>query len=828
MKSYIKYRSEKLNGREEKKMFLRMIKNSLKRKRLMNITLLIFIVISAIIVCTGVSEIYYATVGLSHIYEMTNTADYTIMRKQAARTVDEVNAKIEEWANLAEYITEYNHEKMILLNYKQLDFEGLDEENEMGFTAGRHYLGVQPKGHNKVYDLSDQPFTLKSGEIAIGSTWQEATHTKVGDIINVTTDMGNTYSFRVAYIFKDVLFPIGSLNQSKRYFIAESDFKKLLSESPIPVEVYTFSATDKSAVVPTFKEHSEYDVCIVKEDITESFMVQSIMGIVLVSASIFLMIIILLTLNFTIKASLIEDEKEIGMMRAIGLPAFQFKGLYIASYLFLTVIGSLLGLIIGLPISHYVTNYFAYNLIPPNEAITYTCAIAAVIGMSIFIILFCFIAVRKIDKVSVAVALNQGVQGERQVKNSKKSFYKRKKMGVPTFLAVTDIACGFRQYLFLMCAYLLGAMILLFPQHILNTMESPSYMKYWGYLPSDFRIFYLSEDLQTAYENALVGGERVNQLKMFSWVEETAAKNNVDIDIDVAKYAYYNCFIDDQTSMEVECIFGDTDTKEFEYTKGNAPEYENEIAVGDNFAKRYGLKIGSSIWIEVEDYNEDRTATVKEKREFFITGTYQIMSNNGMCIRMGNAFNSTAIDHGEPVRLTINAPEQDKPTIIEQLKQIFGDKIIYTEDEYLQTNIADFIGLFKGIIIFLDITIVSILFLMTLLYTKIIMAREIASLALLKQIGFMESELKKWQLIRIGLLTSGAIILGIIGSVVLGQPIASYSFQKLSNVTEYKLVIDRVATCIVTPLIIFTTVFIATLLTCRRINTLKLYDMNRN
>lgn len=809
-------------------MFLRIVKNSLKRKKLMNMTLFLFIFISAIIVCICSAEIYYATAGLNHTFEMTHTADYTIMTQQPMADCEQINGEIEKWVSESDYITGYDQEEMILLNYKQINFVGVEEEDNPAFIGQPHYLGALPKIHNQVYDLQDQPFTINHGEIAISSSWVNTTQTKVGDEIQITTDMGNTYSFTVSYIFKDVLFPIGALGTSKRYFISDNDFTQLLEETAIPTQFYTFNTTDSEQLFAEFEDYSERDAFMGKSEIIYSYIMQNIMVVVLLLVSLFLIAIILLTLNFTIKASLIEDEKEIGMMRAIGLPAFQFKGLYIANYLFLTIVGAVLGLLVGLPLARYVTHYFAYNLIPPSKIITYSLAILAVSIMSFIIGLFCFLSVRKIDKVSVATALNQGIQGEQKIKRSKRALYCHKRIKVPQFLAINDIKGGFRQYLFLMCAYLLGTLILLFPQHVLHTMQSPSYLKYWDQLPSDFSILYYSGDLKTLYQNSLAAGQNGTRYKMFSWMEEKAKEQNIDIDIEVSKVAYFNCFLENGSYVQVPCNYGPVDTKEFEYVKGSAPEYENEIAVSDLMAKRYNLEIGSPLWIEIEDYNAEKTATFKEKREFFVTGTYQTMTNDGITIRMGNAFQSDVMDYSVPTRMTIQADEEEKPMIIQRLKEIFSERTILTNEEYLSTSLVDFMSLFNGMIVFINMTVVGILFLMTLLYTRLMMSREISSLALLKQIGFTKGALTKWQLIRMSLLTSGAVVLGIIGSVVIGQPLASFCFERLVGITKYTLIIDQVVTFIQTPLIIYGVVCIATILNCRRIKHLKLYDMNGN
>ena len=809
-------------------MFLRIVKNSLKRKKLMNITLFLFIFISAIIVCICSAEIYYATAGLDHTFEMTNTADYTIMAKQPMREVEEINGKIASWANEADYITAYHQEDMIYLNYKQIDFVGVEEEDYTDFIGKPHYLGTLPSVHNKVYDLNDQSFELGHGEIAIASSWANTTHTQIGDEIRITTDMGNTYSFKVSHMFKDVLFPIGALSTSKRYFVSDVDYAQLLEETPIPMQFYTFNVTSNDRLLAEFENYSERDKFMSKPEIIYSYVMQNIMVVILLIVSIFLIVIILLTLNFNIKASLIEDEKEIGMMRAIGLPALQFKGLYIANYTFLTVIGAICGLIVGLPVARYVTSYFAYNLIPPSKTITYSLAILAVIMMSLLIILFCFLCVRKIDKVSAIVALGQGLEGETSIKQTKMSLYRKKKMKVPQFLALKDIRGGFKQYIVLMCAYFLGTMLLLFPQHVLHTIQSPSYLRYWDQLESDFSIHYYSGDLSKIYKDSLKAGQNGTRYKMFSWMEEKAKEQGIEIDIEVSKAAYYNCFLEDGGYVQVPCNYGPVDTHEFEYAEGMAPEYENEIAVGANMAKRYKLQVGQPLWMEIKDYNDEKTAIVKEKKEFFITGIYQTMNNEGMAILMGNEFESGVMDYSVPTRMTIYASEEEKPMIINELKEIFGARNILTNEEYLEISLADFISLFTGVIIFVNITVMGVLFFMTLLYTRVIMSKEISSLALLKQTGFTYATLTKWQLIRIGLLTSGPVILGCLGSVWLGQPLASICFEKLVGLTSFIFEIHPTITFIQTPVLVFGIVFLATAMTCRRMKHLKLYDISGN
>ena len=100
-----------------------------------------------------------------------------------------------------------------------------------------------------------------------------------------------------------------------------------------------------------------------------------------------------------------------------------------------------------------------------------------------------------------------------------------------------------------------------------DPLISTAYLKYWDVLPSDFCAPYYNGNLIKAYEKSLKAGEKVQQIKIFSWLEEEAKRNGIDIQIDVTKVARYDCYIGDETPIETLCYFGEVDTRDYEYTK---------------------------------------------------------------------------------------------------------------------------------------------------------------------------------------------------------------------------------------------------------------------
>ncbi|MGL4346387.1 MAG: ABC transporter permease, partial [Cellulosilyticaceae bacterium] len=337
-------------------MFFRMLKNDLRRKKMMNITLFLFILFASIISSICMAQIYQATWGLENTLNRTQTADYTLMAYQRMKDCDAINERIVRWVEGTDYITSYSHEWMVKASYTQVDFVGIEDERYPALSTS-YYIGKLPTTHNLVFDRgTNQPFTLANGTIAISNGVADASGVGIGDTVRIRTDLGHTYEFTIATIFKDVLFPMGTESVNKRLFVSEENFRQILSETPIPWNFYNFSTPDRTRLIADFSEASGgyLNQWIDRSEVIYSFIFQNILVIITLILSLFLLVIILLTLRFTLQSSLLEDTKEIGMMRAIGIAPRRFKLLYIAKYSFLAVAGTGIGCVISIPISYKV------------------------------------------------------------------------------------------------------------------------------------------------------------------------------------------------------------------------------------------------------------------------------------------------------------------------------------------------------------------------------------------------------------------------------------------------------------------------------------------
>ncbi len=811
-------------------MFFRMIKNDLKRKKMMNITLFFFVFFSSIIACLCASQIYQATYGLQNTLEATHTANYTLMAAQPMKECDVINERIAKWAASTNYITSYSHDWMIQASPKQIDFINIVEEDYPSFSRNSYYIGKLPLVHNLVIDMNNEPLTLETGMIAISNATATTCHIQVGNQLTFTTDMGNTYTFTVSTIFKDILFPLGGQNTQQRFFVSDPDFKQLLSQTPIPWNFYNFSSQQDATLTSDFLSASKgfLNSWIDLPQIIYSFIFQNILVIITLVLSIFLLIIILLTLRFTILSSIVEDIKEIGMMKAIGIPSPRFKQLYIAKYTFLSLLGCLLGLIIGIPLSYQVSSYFANNMLPPSLLTISVMGALFVASLWIIIGLFCYFSMRSIDKRSITQCLRNE---ESEHRKSRLFLHLIKHLSPPTYLAISDIFYNLKRYAFLICAYILGTAIMLFPNHILNSMRSESYLRYWDALSMDFTMI-PDKALTDRYEAQLKPGEPSSNIHFYKWLEEdvkeSAANKGIPIKIKFQNTIYCDYWINDTTPLQVACRYSDVDTREFTYYKGSAPLLANEIAVSDYMAERYQLTIGSPISLEVTCYNEDNTSTEQKKLTFFVTGTYQSMNYNGISMRFGNDFKSTIVHYAEVVKVTIDGSKDEKAAVLQNLKQVYGDDVFITPTEYLEYMLSDFMTLFENISLFINISVLSILFLMTLLYTHLMMSKELTSIAILKQLGISNGTLRNWQLIRMLLLTVFSTVIGTILSITLGELLASICFYKLVGITHFTLHPNLLSALLITPALLITIISLGVYICCRKINHITVHTLHQN
>lgn len=804
-------------------MFFKILKKDLKRKKTLNLTIFLFVILAATLAATSISEIYSTMQGLSYTSKVSNIADYVVIREDYVSERDEIDKLMKQWAEDTEYIDEVEINPMVEINYHNIEFMNLTEFPSEAKKKS-YYLGAYPKEFNYVYDTDDQPFTIKDGEIAIPNEIAYITNAKVGDAIRLTTKRGTTYEFTISHIFKDTLFPM-SYSYKYRLLLSDGDFEQFKEESILYTTWCSFSLNSEMGK-QTFVSEFPFGFKEYIDTVTWSsaYDMQMTLCIMLMIVSVFLLIIVFITLRFTIISSVQEDYHEIGMMKAVGLPKLHFKLLYQAKYTAIAVIGSFLGYLISIPCSSYLKSSFNTSLILPFGFLEILLPILICIVIVACIVLFSILALKKTDRMSVVDAIRNGNTGECFERSSKLYLMKRKWMGTPYYLAITNVMHGIRRYIFLFITYVLGMTILLLPFHIIHSVLSPDYLKYWSVVKSDF-LPYDTTELFDQYEDSLGAGEVYSLDGFYAWATKLMSNEAFPVEMIKCKYNHYDYLLDSQF-VDVATYF-DMDMREYPYDEGEAPILANEVAVSALLAERYNLHCGSVISLRTYDYNENRTDWISRIGEFVVTGLYNTMDNNGISIRMGNEYQSESYWEIDVtgIRFVGEHSEKEKEMRIQELSDEFGKNVICSLDHYMKLNMSKYLPLFQTMRLLLLIVIVGLLFLMTYQFQDIILSKEVGEVATLKSMGVRRKRIVLWQCVRMMILAVPAVLLGIILSISFGESLCSIVFRQY-GITRFDFIIQKSTTYFLCPVLVIASVLTAVLLSCLRIRRIKFQNIN--
>ena len=132
-------------------MYLQILKKDLKRKKAMNVILLIFIILASMFVSSGVNNIISVTTALDDYLEMADAPDYIAMtmNKSGAADVDEI-------LNSAGSVERFGKEKILNIESANITFEDGSKP-----TSRLSYIFLQSDGDMSMNYILDDGSILK-------------------------------------------------------------------------------------------------------------------------------------------------------------------------------------------------------------------------------------------------------------------------------------------------------------------------------------------------------------------------------------------------------------------------------------------------------------------------------------------------------------------------------------------------------------------------------------------------------------------------------------------------------------------------------------------
>ena len=795
-------------------MYFKMLKNDLKRKRGLNIILFLFITVASLLVFVGAVQIVSNLARGKNAETLCCKSDVLMIPRQRELTIEQQQANLEKALAQNENVKDWSIEKMFRISSDAMDYPAYDEEENPVMDYKIPLLCAMPKTHDLVYDLNDAPFYVPNGSIAIPVSVSSRTGVGVGDTIRYTSQYGNVYELTVCTVFKDNALPY-----VLRFMVSDADYEILSADTVNSPEMFCFRLYESSSsavnrFIVGMEESVDAYVLADVSSVSDEFVMMELISVFVVIISVFLLLIILMTIRFTMIAELKEEEKEIGMMKALGVDSFRFRWMFAAKYTAFACIGGIIGIAAGIPLSGLVVSMFGPDEILPQRWEMYLIGILCVAGIIAVMILFSMIVMRRIEKISVIDALHGENHGERFSGNTPFYLHHRRKMRVPLFLALHDLFSRLKRYLFLIAAYTLGIVILLLPFHAKNSVINPSYTRVWLYHTYDFKLILTDEQWDEIDTECEKNGE-----DSYTVINRQIADAGIPAYIDTFHVGDGSIALDGiEESFYV--YWNDGAAEKMTYQKGGrAPQAENEAAMSAFTAEQYGITPGSTVKAVLYEQNADRTDAVEHTRTLTITGLYDAMEMGTPSIILWDGYQDGYVYYNTSSGYVIDAPEKEKPAVIAQLRELYGEEQVFDAQQAVERDLSDFDSIFRTLKAVVGTAVLFVLALITYLYENVFLTEEVPEIALLKSMGFRSGTIRWWHMLRILCLTLVSAVLGEIIFWSCGTPFFRL-FMRQYRVTGLRFLFEFPVSFLVIPGTVIGIALLVTRLTLIRIRSI--------
>lgn len=782
-------------------MFLKILKKDLRRKKVMNTVLLVLIILASTLVASSSSLMYSTSSALTSFISKSKVADLNV----TLANKPEYAADIQQWLENEKKVEAVYTQKQIAVQPNQIGMP----EGRADFSGNTSFvLSTVPDQVNLIYDEDNELYSLRQGEMGLPVSLMLASGVQAGEQISLTNG-GVTRTYTVKGYFKDA-FMGADLLGLKRIMLSAEDFAEIGHSLPQDTLMILWSFIAAPGVASSEVSNSfagadlPVNFEVDKSLVSMTYMTDRIISAMMFAISLFLIFIAFLTLRFTIVSTLQDEYKEIGVMKAIGFRNQAIKRLYLTKYMGLACLGGAVGLGISIPLTALMSRKTSQYLIMPGGSISTIISILSTVAIIGFILLFCLLCMRKINKASAIDAIRQGQTGERFKASRRIHLHKSRFLHTAFFLALSDVLNRLKSYTSLILTLVLSAAIILIPVNLTNTIVSPTFLEYFGTVGADF------------YTTTVVGDKTTQEIQQEkAEISRSMKEQGFDVSL-AANYALMTKYISDD-GQENRRINGQKNdfAESVPFLEGTAPILKNEIAVTTIMSEKYGKQVGDNMIFEIDGVQST----------FIITGLFQSISNEGYAVWIAQDYNPQVIG-AYLFSGTINAPADQKAEVIKDIHNQFSDLNIKSALEMLGEITGGFMSQLRSINALLTAIICIITFFITSLFVRLMITKEVHGIAVMKSIGFTNSAIRLWQVLRILIIMAVSLILGVITANTLGGRLLGIIFR-IFGLTKLELTIVPLQVYLFYPLLILAVVMLAVYTSCGQIKHVQIWNMNK-
>ncbi|WP_422486576.1 FtsX-like permease family protein [Gudongella sp. DL1XJH-153] len=766
------------------------VKNDFKRNKVINLALLLFMMFSAGLAILSVIMGVQTFASISGLYEKAQPPHFLQMHK------GEINQdRVDEFASNYEGLTYFQTVTMININGESISVFGNNDTYDL--SDNRLGIGLVKQNETKdlLVDFDHKRVVMDEGEIGIPVLLKEMYDMEIGNQVVLTFD-----DIQKEFIIKEFILDSqmnSPMVSSTRILLSDDDFDMLngqVGENEYLIEAYftdskeasDFQTAYENAGLPQNGQAVTYAMIFLLSAITDITTV-----FVLLLVSILLIIVSFICVKFTIMAALEEEVSEIGTMKAIGLQFTDIRNIYLIKYRILAVIAVIMGYIIALLTSDVFTGHIRTtfgNMSMSPLAIVVSLAV----GIFVFLLInyYCNKVLKKIKRVTVVDALVKGKGFDKDKGHVRDGLHKSTKLPINWLMAIREVFYKFRNWIVVFTVVLIAVLMIMVPVNLMNTFESSEFITYMGSSLEDILIEVENgEDLEANY------GKVIQVLENDDSIESYYEYRRVRVQTTDAENRPMNMHIDS----------GDNSGNELKYISGEAPNAENEIAISYLNNNEIGKNVGDEL---VLLYND-------KQKVFIISGVYQDVTSGGYTAKSKYDFSEMK---SEKYSFSVNLKENaEVEKTADEWSDIIGPGVaVAPMEEFINQTLGGVVVQLKTIVLLIIIIGACLVMLITVLFLRLRLARDLSEIAILKALGFTERDIKKQYLIKIGFVAIAGIFTGVILTGVFGERIVNLvlSISGL-GVQKVELIVDPLVQYMLIPLLLLVLILLSTWIVLR-------------
>lgn len=781
-------------------MYFNILKRDIKRKKTMNVILLLFTVLASMFVSSGISNVVTVMNGTDYFLDKAEIGDYMIFTQSGDGGVTKI---LDESQN----VESYKMEDCLWLCKDDLKISGKEVEMKSSTVV---LEGFSDSAITYFKSNNEELKSVKRGEIYVTAGLLKKNNVSVGDELRINLK-GTDRKFKIAGEIKDALLGSDMMGNT-RLIINQEDYLEYDSDEfkEYNGRIFYIKANDVKAVKSETTDAKGILFSGERNMIKLCYVMEMLVAMIVLVLSVCLCIVSFVLLKFVITFTINEEFREIGVMKAIGIKNRKIRSLYMTKYFAMSVVGGIIGFFAGIPFGSVLISSVSEKMVLGNDA-----GILLNIAGSMLVVLvmsgFAYFCTRKVKKATPVDAIRNGQTGERFSKKTRYSIRKTH-FGNALYMAVNDVLSAPKRFITITLSFFLCSIFVFGVVMVTDTMKSDRLIGTFG-KKSD--VYITSAKLMEMEFISKEGNENI--IKQIENIENDLEKMGMPGKVSTEVWYKYPVTSNGKVYSVTLQQCKQNKMSDYEYTQGSAPQNADEIAITKTVAKEIDAQIGDTVTIDFGD----------EKRECIVTAYFQTMNQLGSVIRIhedaptdmsnASALMAFQIDFDDKVN------DKELRKRIDRIKDFYDIEEVFDAAQYCDDcmGVADTMDAVAKLLLIITCIVVI---LVTVLMERTFISDETSQIALLKAVGFRNSFILRWHVLRFMLVAVTSEVL----AIAFTYPVTKLwcdPIWKMMGATNVKYYFKPLSLMVVYPGIILLINFVSVLLTALYTNRITSNDI---